>query len=263
MGVTNYVKNDYSLFSPQIAMIVTGPNMGGKSTYMRQLAIIIILAQIGCFVPASYANVPLINKIFTRIGASDDLSMGNSTFMIEMLEVNSAIINADSNSLILLDEIGRGTSTYDGLALAQSITEYLIANNKSFLIFSTHYHQLTELANKYPVIKNIGIGVDIVDDQIKFQYRATEGISDKSYGIYVAALAKLPKSLINRAFELTKYLEDKPLSVSAPIIKTKKQNPKWVNDALDIDIDELSPIQAWHLLQQLLLQIRKQEDEQD
>ena len=173
--------------------------MSGKSTFMRQLAIIVIRAQMGSFVPASSAQLPIIDKIFTRIGASDDLVSGESTFMVEMKEARNAIVNATSNSLILFDELGRGTATYDGMSLAQAILEYISENIKAFTLFSTHYHELTKLDRKFKNIKNVHVSAVENGNNITFLHKVKDGAVDKSYGIHVARLAKMPEELLDRA----------------------------------------------------------------
>jgi DNA mismatch repair protein MutS len=202
-----YIKNDIIMDSSTSTLLITGPNMSGKSTYMRQLAITIILAQMGSFVPASEAQLPIFDKIFTRIGASDDLVSGESTFMVEMLEAKHAITNATENSLILFDELGRGTATYDGMSLARAILEYVNDYIKCKTLFSTHYHELTELANTYSSIKNVHVDVIEEDGNITFLHKIKDGAADKSYGIHVASLAGMPEELLNRATEILKYYE--------------------------------------------------------
>src|SRR5690554_2673682 len=173
--------------------------MGGKSTYMRQIALLIIMAQMGCFVPAKQADLPIFDAIFTRIGASDDILSGQSTFMVEMVEANVALSQATNRSLILFDEIGRGTSTYDGMALAQAIIEYVTTVIKAKTIFSTHYHELTSLEGKLHSVQNIVTKVIEKNGEITFLYRIKQGKADKSYGVNVANIAKLPESVIERA----------------------------------------------------------------
>lgn len=202
-----YVNNDCIMDKSINTLLITGPNMSGKSTYMRQLAIIIILAQMGSFVPASYANLPIIDKIFTRIGASDDLVSGESTFMVEMKEAKNAICNATINSLILFDELGRGTATYDGMSLAQAILEYISKNIQCKTLFSTHYHELTGLERNFSNIKNIHVSAKEENGSITFLHKIKSGAVDKSYGIHVASLAGMPKSLLNRANEILNYYE--------------------------------------------------------
>ncbi len=202
-----YVCND-CLMDPSIhTLLITGPNMSGKSTYMRQLAIMIILAQMGSFVPAEFANLPIIDKIFTRIGASDDLVSGESTFMVEMKEAQNAIRNATENSLILFDELGRGTSTYDGMSLAQAILEYIDKKIKCKTLFSTHYHELVEMERKLPSIKNVHVSAKEENGTITFLHKVKSGAVDKSYGIHVAQLAGMPEELLKRANEILVHYE--------------------------------------------------------
>lgn len=205
-----YVANDCYMDDTINTLLITGPNMSGKSTYMRQLAIITIMSQIGSFVPAKEANLPIIDKIFTRIGASDDLVSGESTFKVEMNEANNAIKNATENSLILFDELGRGTATYDGMSLAQSILEYVNTNIKCKTLFSTHYHELTSLESRGLGIKNIHVSAKEENGNITFLHKIKDGAVDKSYGINVAKLCGMPDSLIKRATEILDYYENKP-----------------------------------------------------
>lgn len=207
VGSTEYVKNDCIMDKNISTLLITGPNMSGKSTYMRQLAIIIILAQIGSFVPADYSNLPIFDQIFTRIGASDDLVSGESTFMVEMLEARNAVINATENSLILFDELGRGTATYDGMSLAEAILEYVNMHIGCKTLFSTHYHELTEIGNKISSVKNIHVSATEENGKLIFLHKIKEGAVDKSYGVNVAALAKMPNEIINRANEILKTYE--------------------------------------------------------
>lgn len=194
-----YVPNDIKMDNTTDILLITGPNMSGKSTYMRELAIIIIMAQIGSFVPAKSANLPIIDKIFTRIGASDDLVSGESTFMVEMKEACNALTNATKNSLILFDELGRGTATFDGMSLAQAILEYVAKNIKCKTLFSTHYHELTSLDHDYTNIKNVHVAAKEEGNTITFLHKVMNGPADKSYGIHVARLAKMPEDLLKRA----------------------------------------------------------------
>ena len=197
VGEENFVPNDtYLNSSENIINIITGPNMAGKSTYMRQTAIIALMAHIGSFVPASYANIPILDRIFTRVGASDDLAQGQSTFMVEMTEVSQILKNSTDKSLVILDEIGRGTSTYDGISLAWSIVEYIQKHIKCKTLFATHYHELVELENEFKDVKNYSVAVRENSDGIVFLRKIIEGGADKSYGIYVAELAKLPNEVI-------------------------------------------------------------------
>src|SRR5690625_5204929 len=208
----SFVPNDIELDDSKNILLITGPNMSGKSTYMRQLALTVIMGQIGCFVPCDHAELILFDKIFTRIGAADDLVSGQSTFMVEMLEANHAIQNATDRSLILLDEIGRGTSTYDGMALAQAIVEYIHNNIRAKTLFSTHYHELTVLEESLNNLKNIHVRAEEYEGNIVFLHQIKEGAADESYGIQVAKLAELPDALIDRAGAILEKLEsdDKP-----------------------------------------------------
>ena len=208
VGEENFVPNDTYLNSGEnIINIITGPNMAGKSTYMRQTAIICLMAHMGSFVPAEYANIPICDRIFTRVGASDDLSQGQSTFMVEMSEVSHILKNATDKSLVILDEIGRGTSTYDGISLAWSMVEYIEKYIKCKTLFATHYHELTELENEFDEVKNYSIAVKDDGENIIFLRKIIDQAADKSYGIYVAKLAKLPDEVINRSSEILRDLE--------------------------------------------------------
>lgn len=209
MASQEYVPNDCLMDHQRNILLITGPNMSGKSTYMRQVALIAILAQIGCYVPAKKATLPIFDQVFTRIGAADDLISGQSTFMVEMLEAKNAIANATKNSLILFDEIGRGTSTYDGMALAQAIIEYIHHHIGAKTLFSTHYHELTVLEEELDHLKNIHVQTIEQNGKVVFLHKMKDGAADKSYGIHVAELAELPKELIDRAHEILATLEKK------------------------------------------------------
>ena len=204
-----YVSNDVDMGVDTDILLITGPNMAGKSTYMRQTAITIIMAQIGCFVPCTSCTIPIFDKIFTRIGASDDLVSGESTFMVEMKEANFALSEATEDSLILFDELGRGTATYDGMSLAQAILEYIHDKKKSKTMFSTHYHELTVLEQDLDRLKNVHVAASEEDGKLTFLHKIKNGAIDKSYGIHVASIAHLPKSLINRALEILDVYEAK------------------------------------------------------
>ena len=208
VSANSYISNDCKVEKDENILLITGPNMSGKSTYMRQLALIVILAQIGSFVPASSASLPIFDKIFTRIGASDDLAGGKSTFMVEMIEAKNALVESTANSLLIFDEIGRGTSTYDGIALAQSILEYINNTIKCKTLFSTHYHELTKLENITKGIKNIHVSAKEDHGKLIFLYKINEGPIEKSYGIHVAQLAHLPNDVINGANKILKELEN-------------------------------------------------------
>ncbi|MFT4416930.1 DNA mismatch repair protein MutS [Fredinandcohnia humi] len=224
MQAQEYVPNDCLLEEGRKLLLITGPNMSGKSTYMRQIALTAILAQIGCFVPASEAVLPIYDQVFTRIGAADDLISGQSTFMVEMLEAKNAIVNATSNSLLLFDEIGRGTSTYDGMALAQAIIEYIHEHISAHTLFSTHYHELTDLEAELPNLVNVHVSAIEENDNVVFLHKIKEGAADKSYGIHVAQLAELPTILINRARDILDKLEQNNSQDYVPNDTTKKQN---------------------------------------
>lgn len=229
---SNFITNDLYMSEEKKSFILTGANMGGKSTYMRQNALIIIMAQIGCFVPAEYCNIIIFNKIFTRIGASDNIGEGLSTFMVEMTETANILNNADKKSFIILDEIGRGTSTYEGISIAWSVYKELSKSIQPFSIFATHFLEITELESKIKNIKNICIDSDIIDGQLVFNHKVKDGIANHSYGIEVAAIAGVPKNIIDDSRLKLKELEN-------------AQN----NFLLDnIDIDNLTPRQALELL---------------
>lgn len=209
MGEQTYVPNDVELVDDTAVLLITGPNMSGKSTYMRQLALTIIMAQMGCFVPAERASLPIFDRLYTRIGAMDDLIGGQSTFMVEMTETNQAIANATRKSLLLFDEIGRGTATYDGMALAEAIIEHVHDEIKAKTLFSTHYHELTVLDERLPRLKNVHVGAVEEDGELVFLHQMLPGAADKSYGVQVAKLAGLPAPLLKRAENILKELEMK------------------------------------------------------
>ncbi len=236
-----YVANDCMMDEDTTTLLITGPNMSGKSTYMRQLAIIIILAQIGSFVPAKSAKLPIFDKIFTRIGASDDLVSGESTFMVEMKEAKNAITNATKDSLILFDELGRGTATYDGMSLAQSILEYVNDKIKCKTLFSTHYHELTSL-DKMSGIKNVHVEAFEQDGNITFLHKVKNGSIDKSYGIHVAKLAGMPKDLLDRANEVLKVYEGN--EKATPVLKNNQI-------AFDFDAPEVETSKALERLDEI------------
>ena len=253
-----YIANDCMMSEKDNTMLITGPNMSGKSTYMRQLAIIIIMAQMGSFVPCKSCKLPVFDKIFTRIGASDDLVSGESTFMIEMLEAKNAICNATSNSLILFDELGRGTATYDGMSLAQAILEYTNNVIKCKTLFSTHYHELTDLANKNEGIKNIHVDAIEKDGKVTFLHKVKEGAVDKSYGIHVAKLAGLPNDVLNRAQEVLNHYEkmsknknSNDLSEQVTFNFDIVQDNKVIDRLKEIDPLKTTPMEAINLLYEL------------
>ncbi|ANX12369.1 DNA mismatch repair protein MutS [Fictibacillus arsenicus] len=217
MDAQEYVPNDIFLNNERNMLLITGPNMAGKSTYMRQLALTAIMMQIGCFVPAEQAELPMFDQIFTRIGAADDLVGGQSTFMVEMLETNFALTSATENSLILLDEIGRGTSTYDGMALAQSIIEFIHERIQAKTLFSTHYHELTVLENSLPSLKNVFVSAVEENGSLVFLHKVIDGQADKSFGIQVAELADLPQDVIQRAKTILQTYEKQEKNEALPI----------------------------------------------
>lgn len=256
MKTTRYVSNDLEMGEDNDILMITGPNMGGKSTYMRQTVLLVIMAQIGCFVPAKKAEMPIFDQIFTRIGASDDIMSGQSTFMVEMIEANNALQNATANSLILFDEIGRGTSTYDGMALAQAMIEYIMRNIKAKTLFSTHYHELTEMAEKNAGIRNVHVDVHEEDDKVTFLYRVLDGKADKSYGINVARLAHLPSSVLERAKQILDNLELQPNMVNEvkPPLVIEKENPQHmqiINQVKQVDVNKMTPMEAMQFLYEL------------
>ncbi|WP_130859989.1 DNA mismatch repair protein MutS [Gracilibacillus phocaeensis] len=268
-----FVPNTIELSEDNQLLLITGPNMSGKSTYMRQLALTVIMAQVGCFVPATSATLSIVDQIFTRIGAADDLVSGQSTFMVEMLEANHAIQHATSSSLILLDEIGRGTSTYDGMALAQAIIEHIHDRIQAKTLFSTHYHELTSLEEKLVHLKNIHVRAEEIEGKVVFLHQIHHGAADESYGIHVAQLAGLPDSLIKRANVILTQLENGPENNNAVVTKQtatmeqmaffdtepapasqKKTSPvtKEIIQALqDVNILEMTPLDAINQLYQL------------
>ena len=254
---SEYVPNDIIMDNNTNILLITGPNMAGKSTYMRQLAITVIMAQIGCFVPASEATLPIFDAIFTRIGASDDLVSGESTFMVEMNEANNAISNATSNSLVLFDELGRGTATFDGMALAQSIIEYIHDNIKCKTLFSTHYHELTDLENNLKNLKNIHVSALEEDGNITFLHKIKDGSIDKSYGIHVAKLANLPDSLIKRANQILSVYENKEkkrdviIQESLPLDDLIKEESVVEKELKKINPLEMTPLEAINFLYEL------------
>lgn len=207
LGHQEYIPNSVEMSEDEMILLITGPNMSGKSTYMRQLALTVLMAQMGCFVPAQKAVLPIFDRIFTRIGASDDLIAGQSTFMVEMMEANQALLHATPNSLILFDELGRGTATYDGMALAQAIIEYIHKNVQAKTLFSTHYHELTVLDQELSQLKNVHVGAVEKEGEVVFLHKMMDGPADKSYGIHVAKIAGLPPKLLERAAKILETLE--------------------------------------------------------
>jgi DNA mismatch repair protein MutS len=265
------VPNDLC-FEPgrQQLLLITGPNMGGKSTSLRQAALIVLMAQAGCYVPARQAKLPLTDRIFTRIGASDNLARGRSTFLVEMSEVAAILNHATPSSLVLLDEVGRGTATFDGLSIAWAVVEHLQKNTRARTLFATHYHELTELADLLPAVKNVHVSVKETPNEIIFLRRVEPGSADKSYGIEVARLAGLPRSVIERAREVLKKHEQSEHELSETLTPGAVAGPnrngyqgvmftaldRAVIDSLKAaNLDELKPIEALNLLAELKKQI--------
>jgi DNA mismatch repair protein MutS len=265
-----FIPNDlYLNDSSDLIAIITGPNMGGKSTYLRQAALIAILAQMGSFVPAEAAMLPVIDRIFTRIGASDNLARGRSTFMVEMTETAVILNTATPRSFIVLDEIGRGTATYDGLALAWSVVEHIHARTRAKTLFATHYHELTELAEQLDGVRNLMVSVKEAGDHIIFLRKVEPGKADRSYGIEVARLAGLPMGVIERAREVLKLHERTEHVVSGELVKSEDHGPVQIQmfepvgygiaDRLrGINLDELRPIEALQLLSELQKELKRQ-----
>ncbi len=254
---SEYVSNDILMDEKTNILLITGPNMAGKSTYMRQFAITVIMAQIGCFVPAKEATMPIFDAIYTRIGASDDLVSGESTFMVEMKEANDAVSNATENSLILFDELGRGTATFDGMALAQAIIEYIHDEIHAKTMFSTHYHELTDLENTLDHLKNIHVSAYEENGNITFLHKIKEGSVDKSYGIHVARLADLPNSLIDRATKILAIYENKEkkrdikIQETLPLDDLLPKEDKLREFVNHLNPLEVTPMEALNLLVEL------------
>lgn len=267
-----FIPNDLTLYNADKVLLITGPNMSGKSTFMRQNALIAIMAQIGSFVPATKATLPIFDQIFTRIGSSDNIMGGESTFMVEMLEVNEALTNATEQSLIIFDEVGRGTATYDGMSLAQAIIEYLHNNVKAKCLFSTHYHELTNLDKSLGFLKNVHVEAKVggnLEDLI-FLHKVVPGPSDESYGINVASLAKIPLPVVLRAkdilekLELSNHYNSEELSINnykEPVIidKTDPRLKELYNEIKNVDLDSMKPIDALLYLSKLKDEVNKNE----
>ena len=271
VGPGNFVPNDTYLDKDGNRLaIITGPNMAGKSTYMRQVALITLMAQVGCFVPATEAEIGVVDKIFTRVGASDDLSMGQSTFMVEMMEVATILKEATENSLVILDEIGRGTSTYDGLSIAWAVAEYIENKEKcgAKTLFATHYHELTQLEDTLEGVKNYSIAVKEKGEDIIFLRKIIPGGTDESYGVHVARLAGVPKAVTQRANEILKKIERKNVLVNKA---QEKEDKKQVSGQLDlynfklaeiaheldkVNVNELTPIEALNTLVRIKEEIK-------
>ncbi|OVE74262.1 hypothetical protein BVX93_00355 [bacterium B13(2017)] len=275
-----FISNDTDLDcgSNQV-LLITGPNMAGKSTYIRQVALLVLMAQIGSHIPAKQASIGVVDRIFTRVGAYDDLSGGKSTFMVEMNETANILNNATSKSLIILDEIGRGTSTYDGISIAWAVIEYLFYESKvqAKTLFATHYHELTTLENSLKGIKNYNVSVKEWNDEIMFLHKIVRGAADKSYGIHVGRLAGLPNDVIKRSKELLAKLETGGMQelsklgnneVQLDLFKYNNINntiPKEINTFLEkvtsLDVLNITPIQALNIIQELINEAKKFQDD--
>lgn len=249
MKKKRYVSNDWKMSEEEHIQLITGPNMGGKSTYMRQNALLVVMAQMGSFIPAKTAQLPIFDRIFTRIGASDDILTGKSTFMVEMMEANTALRYATKHSLILFDEIGRGTATYDGMALAQAMLEYIDEAIGAKTLFSTHYHELTELAEEHQSMRNVHVDVREEKNEIEFRYRVIEGKADKSYGINVAKLAHLPKVVLDRASQLLLNFENQDNNQNyQPSLfvmdQVQPEKSQLLQQLQELDVDSMTPRDA-------------------
>lgn len=259
----SYIPNDLVMDEDTSIYLITGPNMSGKSTYMRQLALIAIMAQIGSFVPADSAKLPVFDQVFTRIGAADDLYSGKSTFMVEMSEANEALQHASSRSLVLFDEIGRGTATYDGMALAGAIIKYLHDKVGAKTLFATHYHELTELDETLPHLKNIHVGATEENGQLIFLHKILPGPADQSYGIHVAKLAGLPRAVLREASSMLKRLEAEgareinpsrqQLDLFSPV-EVVEENPlkaeqeELLDEISQVNLNEKTPLEVMQLV---------------
>ena len=260
----NFITNDARLDTAENrTMVITGPNMAGKSTFMRQVALITLMAHIGSFVPAKSAEIPIVDKIFTRVGASDDLAFNQSTFMVEMVEVANILNNATENSLIILDEVGRGTSTFDGLSIAWAVMEYVSGKIRAKTLFATHYHELTELEGRVDGVKNYRVTVKEYNDTVIFLHKIVRGGTNKSFGIEVAALAGVPQEVCNRAKEIVRLLENSNINYNmdelekAGTLKNNSRTEQEVAAVLrDIDINRISPIEAFDILNSLVTKVK-------
>lgn len=263
---TRFIKNQIHMTSKEPMMLITGPNMSGKSTYMRMVAIIAYMSQCGLFIPVSFASLPIYDAIFTRIGASDDISKGLSTFMTEMTETNHALSHATQHSLLLFDEIGRGTSTYDGMALAQGILEYIHDDIGCHTLFSTHYHELTDLEHHLKGLKNYHVAAKKQGQNMTFLHVVKPGKSDKSYGVAVASLARLPEKIIHRSQMILKSYEAMHISQSTDLFTyqendTKKEIHPVIEKLKNISINHITPIEALQLLSELIEDVEDQDAE--
>ncbi|WP_308584650.1 DNA mismatch repair protein MutS [uncultured Holdemanella sp.] len=256
MKKKRYISNDWKMSEKEHIQLITGPNMGGKSTYMRQNALLVVMAQMGSFIPAKKAELPIFDRIFTRIGASDDILTGKSTFMVEMMEANIALRYATKHSLILFDEIGRGTATYDGMALAQAMLEYIDEAIGAKTLFSTHYHELTDLEEEHESMRNVHVDVREEKNEIEFRYRVVDGKADKSYGINVAKLAHLPKVVLDRATQLLSNYENQETNQNyQPSLfvmdQVQPEKSMLLQRLQELDIDSMTPREALDCLYKL------------
>ena len=267
----SFTPNDVHLSNEDAVVILTGPNMSGKSTFIRQVALIVLMAQIGSFVPADSASIGIVDRIFTRVGASDEIARGQSTFMVEMVETANILHNATDRSLLILDEIGRGTSTYDGLAIAWAIVEYIHNHPqlRARTLFATHYHELTDLAERLPHVANYNVAVTEQGDRVVFLHKIIPGPADRSYGVHVAQLAGLPKSVITRAQEILNDLEASgaagPRRSNAPPtvyqLSLFSQEDPIIVDLKGLDVNALSPLDALNKLYELQQRAKRTEQE--
>ena len=270
-----FVPNDLCFDDKQQVILLTGPNMAGKSTYLRQVALIVIMAQMGSFIPADYGEIGLVDRIFTRIGASDDLSTGQSTFMVEMIETAELLLNATKRSLIILDELGRGTSTFDGMAIAQAVIEHIHDKIRARTLFSTHFHELTQLESTLRRLRSYRMEVEERGGEVFFLHRVSPGSTDRSYGINVARMAGVPIPVIKRSMELLEELETrgqgpaqldlfKALDYDTSVLEAAsaaEQGPSAVEEEiLGLDLDSVTPLEALQKLVVWQEKLRQQRD---
>jgi DNA mismatch repair protein MutS len=256
----DFIPNDTYIDENHFIILLTGPNMGGKSVFLRQTALIVLMAHIGSFVPAKEAKISIVDKIFSRVGSADDISRGLSTFMMEMVETSNILRNATSKSLIILDEIGRGTSTKDGLSIARAVIEYIATKIKAKTLFATHYHELTELEGTLKGLKNYHVSVEEVDGKVVFTHKVLPGASEKSYGIHVAELAGLPEEVIERAKEILSEIEKTKVVSGLPLFE-KEEEEEDISEVVKIlesvEISETTPLEALMLLARLKKALKK------
>jgi DNA mismatch repair protein MutS len=270
-AIDPFVPNDVHLSDEELILVITGPNMSGKSTYLRQTALIVLMAQVGSFVPADRARIGLVDRIFTRIGAEDIIHAGQSTFMVEMVETANILHHATHRSLLILDEIGRGTSTYDGVSIAWAVVEYVHNHPdlRARTLFATHYHELTELSNLLPRVRNYNVAVAEEGDEVVFLHRIVPGGADRSYGIHVAQLAGLPRSVVNRAQEILTELEREsargpvpsghPAPVGRQLALFSTESHPVIEALRQLDVNSLTPLEAISKLYEFQGQVREDE----